>query len=218
MRRRPGITLSSRDRRALRVGALLAAPVLAWNVAVKPYMAALTSARDEVRVQRDLLARELELVATAQRYPAALTRAEGLLSVTASRLFTGPDDVSATAALAHYVSNQARESRVVVQQVETRSSEALGDGVVGLDMALRAEGDLEGIVTLLRRLESGSKFVRVEQIAVEQGNARVIAEASPESETLTIAATIRGFAPARVDSTATNAGSVGSRVADRRSQ
>lgn len=199
MRRSLGIALSSRDRRALRLGALLVAPVLAWNMAAKPYIAALRSTREDVRVQRDLLARELDLLAAARRYPSALTHAEQSLASAASRMFTGPDDVSATAALAHYVSDQARKARVVVQQVETRNSEQIGHGLAGLDMSLRAEGDVEGIVTLLRRLESGSKLVRVEQITVERGPTRADA-GSPEAEALSIAATIRGYAPARRDS------------------
>jgi hypothetical protein len=162
---------------------------------------ALTSAREQLQVQRGLLSRELELIAAAGRYPAELTRAEHALRTVAPRLFTGPDDVSATAALAYYVTDQARKARVVVQQVETHNAEPVTDGVTRLDMTMRAEGDVEGIVTLLRRLETGPKLVRVEQITVEQGGSQPLGVSpGPESETLSIGATIRGYSPARVDS------------------
>ena len=217
--RAPGLKLSQRDRRALVIGALLLAPVVAWKVVVRPYISAVVGTREQLRVQRDLLTRELDLLAAAERYPDALARAERSLGSVASKLFTGPDDVSATAALAYYVSDQARKSRVVVQQVETRNSEPIANGVIGLDMALRAEGDVEGLVTLLRRLESGPKLVRVEQITVEQGGGHQLGVgAALESESLSIAASIRGYAPARADSADSVAAPRASRGAQRGSE
>lgn len=199
------IRLGHRDRRALAIGAFLAAPFVGWKLIVRPYVNALTSTREQLQAQRRLLARELELLASAKRYPAELARAERALNGTALKLFSGPDDVSATAALAYYVSDQARKARVVVQQVETHNAEPVADGVIRLDMTMRAEGDLEGIVTLLRRLESGPKLVRVEQITVEQGGSRTLGAAGEsETEALSLAATIRGYAPARGDSAASN--------------
>ena len=193
--------IGQRDRRALAIGAFLIVPVLGWRMIVRPYADALTKTRDQLVVQRRLLARELELLASANRYPAELSRAERALNGVAPRLFTGPDDVTATAALAYYVSDQVRKARLVIQQVETHNAEPAADGVIRLDMTVRAEGDLEGIVTLLRRLESGPKLVRVEQITVEASAGQTLgAMPEAESEALSFAATFRGYAPARADS------------------
>jgi hypothetical protein len=193
------IALSARDRRALRLGLFVIGPVLAWNLIVRPYTQAMRETTERLQVQRELLSKELQLLGSASQYPKVLSRAERTLDATAARLFSGPDDVSATAALAYYVSDHARKARVLVQQVETRNSEPIGDGIVGLDMGLRAEGDLEGIVALLRKLESGPKLVRIEQLTVEQASSG--GDVPSQSETLSIAATIRGYAPQRTDST-----------------
>lgn len=202
MRQGGRFRFGQRDRRAVLVGAVLLAPILGWKLVVRPYTDALREARAQLTRQRELLSRELQLLADAHLYPAELTRSEQALNEIAPRLFAGPDDVTATAALAYYVSDQARKARLVVQQVETHNAEEIGNGVVRLDMSLRAEGDLEGIVLLLRRLESGPKLVRVEQVSVEAGREHTLGtSADVESETLSLAATIRGYGPNRADST-----------------
>src|SRR5262245_43673936 len=78
--------LSSRDRRALRIGLLLVVPALAYVGVVKPYRAALIETRNRVAAERQLLERELALIATKKQLPLSLAnkrrnvqRAEGML-------------------------------------------------------------------------------------------------------------------------------------------
>src|SRR5690606_21878341 len=84
--------LSARDRRALELGAAVVMPVLVWMFAGVPDVRALGEARARLEAERDLLARELELVASAPAHLADAERAtQGLLNA-APRLFAAAND------------------------------------------------------------------------------------------------------------------------------
>lgn len=160
-------SLSTRDGRALRLGAFIAAPLLVLQLVVKPVRQEMSRIRDELSAQRALLARELELAAAGPSAPAQLERAQRLLDDMEPLLFDAPDDVSGSAVLANYVSDQARRSEVLIQHLEARASQPLRDDVVALEVAIRAESDLEGVLSLLRRLEYGSRLVTVSSVQIE---------------------------------------------------
>lgn len=191
--------LEPADRRALGLGALVLVPALLFARVVLPIVGGVTEARAAVVDERRLLARELALLGQAERYPDALSDADARLRKGAERLFAGPDDYAAAAALASYVGDAARRSRVVVEQVEARDGSTPGDGLVTLTVELRARGDLQGVLELLRRLERGPRLVRVEELSVQRlGAAPVAGEGDDGSaRDLVFVATVRGYAAAR---------------------
>lgn len=184
------LRLGSRDRRALTIGAALLLPALLFVLVVQPYLRALSGVRDEVGRQRELLARELGVVAEARLYPQVLDSVEVGIRAESPRLFGGRDPLAATADLADYVGESAALSRILVERSETREPESAGEELVALRVELQAAGDLQGILTFLRRLERGDRLVRVERVAIEQARAY---GGDPEAERLSLAATIQGY-------------------------
>lgn len=183
-------TMSPRDRRAIVLGGLVLLPgfLLIWGV--RPYRAALSDARDQLASERATLARERAAVATAQRNPQLQHIADSAMRTMTPRLFEGKDDVMASSELAAYVGDVARKSRVWLQDASTRAATPAANGVRTLRVEIRAESDLRGALRFLQTLESGEKLVRVDRLDISR-SARVD---PAEGETLSIAATISGFA------------------------
>jgi hypothetical protein len=187
------IRLRPRDRRALVAGAAAIACAVLFPVAVRPYLETRVATTEQLALQRSLLAREVALLAESAGYPALMDRAEEVLRAAAPRLLPGADEVTATARLAAYLADQARRSRILLQQSEGRDAERLADDVLAVQVELRAIGDLEGILSFLHGLEAGEKLVRVERLAIERLD-RGMGQGGGGSEPLAMAATVRGFA------------------------
>lgn len=185
--------LTDRDRRALLLGALVLAPALSFTLGVRPYVATLTSARQALDAQRDLLRREIQLLRESEVYPEMAHRAERALRTETPRLFDAPDALSANGALAAYVRERAREHRVLIQQTESKSARPAGRGVLAVEIEIRAQSDLEGHLSFLHALENGPKLVRVEQIGVDPGS-RFGFGGSRAQEVLSLSAVISGYA------------------------
>jgi hypothetical protein len=194
--------MSARDRRAVSIGGgiLFAALFVLW--AVKPYAAALGDTRDRLAVERDALAREEAAVALARQNPRLQLVADSTMAVMQPRLFAGRDDVIASSELASYLGEAAQRSRVWLQDASTRPSLVGKDGVRTLQVEIRARSDLRGTMRFLQTLEHGTKLVRVDRLDI----ARAPGSNDDPSETLTVTATIAGFATA--DASRQPAGSV----------
>ncbi|HEY9226747.1 MAG TPA: GspMb/PilO family protein, partial [Gemmatimonadaceae bacterium] len=108
------------------------------------------------------------------------------------RLFEGKDDVMASAELASYLGEVATSSRVWLQDASTRPAVAIAEGVRSLRVDIRGESDLRGALRFLRALERGEKLVRIERLDIS----RTARGEEEEIETLSITATISGFAVA----------------------
>jgi hypothetical protein len=182
--------MSLRDRRAVIIGALVLLPgfLLIWGV--RPYQAALSDARDQLATERATLARERAAVATARQNPQLQHLADSAMRTMRPRLFEGKDDVMASAELASYVSDVARKTRVWLQDAGTRPATPASDGVRTLRVEIRAESDILGAMMFLQALERGQKLVRIDRLDIS----RSPRADQKEAETLSIAATISGFA------------------------
>jgi hypothetical protein len=183
-------TMSARDRRAIVLGVIVLLPGFLFVWGVRPYRAALSDARDQLASERETLARERAAVATAQRNPQLQHVADSAMRTMTPRLFEGTDDVMASSELAAYVGDVARASRVWLQDAGTRPATPAGSGVRTLRVEIRAESDLRGTLTFLRSLESGAKLVRIDRLDIS----RMPRTNDSDDETLSIAATISGFA------------------------
>jgi len=194
-------TLGRRDRKAIRIGALIVVPALLVTFGVRPYTRALEDARDRLAVERGLLERELSLLKEAQGYEQALDQAEDVLLREAPRLLGGGDPLAQSALLANYVTDRAIRQRVFLQGSETRPAQTTDGEVVRLAIEVRGVGDLEGILGLLDDLERGSKLIRVERFSLTQAS-RLNAADSRDEGVLGFAATVAGYALAPVEDAA----------------
>lgn len=187
--------LTARDRRALLLGALVAAPLLAHAWALKPYLAALDDTRAAVERERALLQRELSVLTEAPRLPREMATMQQTAAIANRRLFTGADAIESTSALSSYVASALRGANVAVQQVESRDAGEASNGLQEIAIDVRAEGSLAGVLQALRTLESGARLVRITRVSVERSVAPL---ASGAQEALVLAATVRGYARLRV--------------------
>lgn len=183
--------MAAKDRRAIMLGALLVLPALLFIYGVRPYRAALEQTRDELEIARLALSREKAAVTTTRANPDAQRSADSALTMAASRLFEGRDDAIASAQLAAYLGSIARRSRVLMQDANTRPSVTSPEGIRTLRVEVRAETDIQGITTFLQNLEAGQKLVRVDRLEISRVPGL---EDKNGFETLSIAATVSGFA------------------------
>jgi hypothetical protein len=183
-------TMNQRDRRAVILGAIVLLPGFLFIWGVRPYMNALSEARDQLATERATLARERAAVATARQNPQLQHIADSAMRTMRPRLFEGKDDVMASAELASYVGDVARRARVWLQDAGTRPAQPATAGLRTLRVEIRAESDIQGTLMFLQGLERGDKLVRVDRLDISRA-----ARADPkDGETLSIAATISGFA------------------------
>ena len=186
------LTLSPRDRRALRLAAIVLVPSLGWVYGLRPYLESLGAMRDQVVIESATLARERALIADRVRHPEKQRDIEKTAQSTAPRLFEGRDAVIASAELASYVTETAERTRVNLQQAATRPMVTTTPGVRMLRIEIRGESDLEGILNFLNALETGHKLVRFDKLDISRAPGRSTEEDG--FETLTFAATVSGFA------------------------
>ncbi len=185
-------TLSARDRRALLLAASVLVPALFWALVAAPYLSAVERASDSMAAERELLRREVALLASAEQFPAALEEGAAQLLEVASRLFGGENPSVTSAALAQYLQTAARSARVLFTRLEPAPAEEAGTGVIALPLRVQGETDLEGLLTLLHSLETGEKLVRVENLRI-QGLRTTTARAVDDSEVLSFEFTAAGF-------------------------
>jgi len=179
-----------RERRTVIVGALVLLPALFYIWGVRPYQGALSDARDQLAAERATLARERAAIATARENPELQHIADSAMRTMRPRLFEGKDDVMASAELAAYVSDVAQGARVWLQDAGTRPAVPAAEGVRTLRVEIRAESDLLGTLMFLQGLERGDKLVRVDRLDIS----RTVRGDEKDAETLSIVATIAGFA------------------------
>jgi hypothetical protein len=185
------LSISARDMRALRVGALAILPVLTFQLVVTPYSSAMSRRKDELRAERALLARELRVLQERAQYDTLGVEAQRLLAETEQLLFIGTDELSVSATLTRHVSDQARLAPVLIQQIEAGSAITLAEQLGAIDVVVRGESDLEGILTFLRGLEFGAKLFTIPAFRVEPVTA---GEPDPEEPALLgFSATLRAY-------------------------
>jgi hypothetical protein len=179
-----------RDRRAVLLGAGILVPAFLFIWGVRPYLGALDDARQALAAERDALAREQGAVTSARDNPRLRQIADSAMQAIQPRLFAGRDDVMASALLASYVGDLAARARVWLQDANTRPATVSKDGVRALQVEIRGQSDLRGTLRFLQALERGGKLVRIDKLDVS----RTPSSMDDPMETLTITATISGFA------------------------
>lgn len=182
--------LDPRDRRALRTGALVVGVALAWTFVARPSMARRADLADLLDAERARLAREL---AVGRDAPTSAPRSpdnDSLERALDARLFTGADGVIATAQLVDYLGDAARRHEVWMQVASTRPATEGSAGLRTLEVELRAESDIEGLLRFLDAIEQGPRHVRVVSLDVRAPGAPAEDGTTP----LSIVATVQGHA------------------------
>jgi hypothetical protein len=179
-----------RERRTVLIGALVLLPPLLFIWGVRPYRTAMSDARDQLATERAALARERAAIATARQNPELQHIADSAMRAMRPRLFEGKDDVMASSELAAYVGDVAQGARVWLQDAGTRPAVPAAEGVRTLRVEIRAESDLLGTLMFLQGLERGDKLVRIDRLDIS----RSVRGDEKDAETLSIVATIAGFA------------------------
>jgi hypothetical protein len=191
--------LSASEQRTIKWAVIILLPFAIYLLGVRPYRTALADAQDRLDTERTALARERGAVATARRNPELQHMTDSSLHAMEPRLFEGTDDVIASSDLAAYVGELARANHVWVQDAATRTATSTTPGVRNLHVELRGESDLRGIMAFLDALEHGDKLVRVDRLDVSRG---LSGPGNEQAETLTLAATISGYAMGNLNVTA----------------
>ena len=185
------MTMSAKDRRAITLGVGIVLPALFAVFGIKPYFAALADAKQQLSVERETLAREKAAIDAAKKNPRLRQAADSAMRALKPRLFEGRDDVAASAELVSYLGDVARANRVWLQDAATRPAVTSPGGVRALRVEMRAESDLHGVLTMLRELELGTKFVRIDRLDISRVSR---ADLTDSSEALAVSATVTGYA------------------------
>ncbi len=167
--------LAPRDRRALLLGLAAAVPILGYVFLVRPYRGAMADVRERVAVERDLLSRELALLAAAPGLPDSMDRAREETREMEGRLLQAPSLVLAEAELTDFLESTALKNRVLLEEIrsgELARGEAPPPGLQVVRLHLRGESDLEGVLDFLADMEESRLILRIRGLALDPVVAR----------------------------------------------
>jgi hypothetical protein len=126
--------------------------------------------RDRLAAERELLAREIDLLASAAALPGAIEAVRSRAERYEGGLLQGADRVLAETELTEFLESTAVRSRVLLEELragELARGEEPPPGLSVVRFHLRGESDLEGILTFLDEIEKATLFLRVRGLALE---------------------------------------------------
>ncbi len=164
--------LSDRDRRALRWGVLVLAPVLAWGLVVSPWLDAVQARGDRLETRRSLHRAGLDLLASGEAFPEAVRTGARRLAGAAPRLLDSRGEGVAAAGLTQYVEDRARAARVHLTGTEPRPPRPVHTDLTAIPLEVTGESDLRGILSFLEALEGEhGQLLRVEGLRIRAAGA-----------------------------------------------
>lgn len=158
--------LKARDRRALVLGLLLVTPVAGYRVVVAPWLADTAELRASLAAERSLLARELAVVDGAAALPAAAADLQTELDGVRPWLLDAATALAASGALSRDVAAHAEDAGILIQEVQGRDGGEDVGAVHASSLAVRALGDLEGILRFLHALENEPTLLTVGELSL----------------------------------------------------
>lgn len=162
--------MPTRDRRALLVGALVLFPGLVWMLGVRPYRASLTELRDRIVQEQDLLERERALLSSGEELVGALRSASEEARSAGRRLVVASNQALAETQVAEALEDAAVESRVLLLELRTVSFRPEAEpppGTTAFRLSVSGEGDFEGFLAFLRRVETHPLLLRVAGVTLD---------------------------------------------------
>lgn len=155
--------LSGRIRWGLAIGVLIIVVSMAWGVLVRPLMAAMDTAVEQLHDSRFELDRARAVLNQRNKVSEAMVEAEE--GQVLQRLLTGDDAASASATLQGNIDRIARESGL---QLESMSAEPIAsrETLTELMVVLRARGPETALLAMLTALESNPTLMVVDRLTV----------------------------------------------------
>jgi hypothetical protein len=181
--------LKERERKVVLWGAILVVPALLYLYGIKPLRAQYIDQQEQLAFERDALVRERAAIAAAKRNPQLQHIADSLMQTTSQRLFSGSDDVMASAELGSYLGEVAGKHHFLLTTATTGAVPKTKSIVRTLSEDIRGESDLQGVLEFLQALEQGPKLVRVSRIDISRPT-----RDADDIETVLFAATITAYA------------------------
>ena len=179
--------LSSRDRRALWLGALAAIAIVGYAGAVRPLLRAATALEQRKEALVELRARSEELLAAAPIYRAAAESAEVQLARLRPETLSG-DPQAAVNRLLAILERAASGSSVRILRANPVPIDSAGPGLSRIGASLEGESDLAGLLLLLHSLETAGPLFHVSGLRVEAPGG-----GDGEVEVLRFGFTVRAF-------------------------
>jgi hypothetical protein len=157
--------MTPRDRRALRLGAVVVVTLVAATRVGPASARAVIGYRDSVQERAHALARTAALVAATPAMRDSLRDALSGVVGLAPQLVAGQTRADAGATLASLVSAMATSGALRLARVESLTDSPNGQP---REVWVRAEleGDVRGVVRFLRRVESGEPLLTVREFAL----------------------------------------------------
>lgn len=190
-------TLSSRDRRALFFAAVVVAPVFAVAYGARPMMRSVGERVERTHQQRELLQRELGLIAGRSAVDSLQHVVDRSMADELKLVIHSGDRATAYSLLSERVRALARRRQVAVLQLAESPPDSIERGLTVLRMGLRAESDIAGVLGFLAAVESDPSRLRVTRLFIERANVRPLGEESGATDgrhVLMLTATIEALA------------------------
>lgn len=160
--------MSARDKRVIVAGVTIvtvAAVLLRGVPAARSFHAA---ERDEAVGAAGQLTSIRRAVSSSTALADSLKKLNARWEVEQVRLFNAPTLNGVTAQIASYLSRTARSAAVEIGSLQVRPDTSHQPGFRRLSVAVRARGDVAGLMTLLSTLENGPRAFRVTSLSVSQ--------------------------------------------------
>ena len=179
------LSLSARDRRALRVGTWILLPALLVTFVGRPILDREIALRRQLQSERETLARERGLLRASRTLAGRASPSDAF----AARVFSGPDSFTVSAGIGRYARRAAEAAGLRVASAESRVASAHLEVLV-VEAELRAAGRIRDLDAFVRAIESEHR-VSVARLAI---SAAVDGPTVPQDEEapLTFAMTLRG--------------------------
>jgi hypothetical protein len=163
-------SMSTKDRRALTIGAMILIPALAWKFVVIGYMEQIESLQDQLASEQALLQREKEVLRQAPTMPAEIEAARRSLAQWDERFVRSPNPALAEAEVTSVLEDVAKSSRVLLQEVRTLAlprGEATPEGLLPIRLSVEGESDFEGVLRFLQGMEQNPVLLRIVGLSVD---------------------------------------------------
>lgn len=156
-------TLSRRERRTVWIAGVVLLGGLALRLGIGLSSYGSDFAREEAS-ERELLAREVGLVRATPALRATFSDAADRLLEAAPELLGGASTEEAAAVLAAHVRNEAPGSLVRIRSTNPLPPDSVGPSLRRIRLSVEGDSDLEGVLGLIRRLQSGGKLLHIDNL------------------------------------------------------
>ncbi|MCX5762401.1 MAG: hypothetical protein NTW72_13025 [Gemmatimonadetes bacterium] len=156
--------LVRRDRRALWLGALVVVPIIAWRAIVAPLATSMAANEARAAASAELFAREQALGRDAAQLRHAVTVAQRTLAAESPRLFIAADSGSAASALIAWARGAAISAGLRDMRGEAAPVTPLPGALIGVQVDVRARGNLAAVTAWLSTMERDARLVTVHRL------------------------------------------------------